>query len=287
MNLLCCGHGAQGNSPAINPPIKNKWFVFDWVRLIGLLFLRRERELANCLFSLGVIGWAEPKATSPQRRRAASTNSLFSLQQLNNSLFCGCGWKSQQKSWVCCWFVWEWAEWIEWKWSLVLLSLGGLRAGPPAIAPHKEDKPKQTNFTKWKEWSNQTHLFISFFSQYSINQLHLILWKWNQIESWWLSWRAISSCGRKEPSSNSGESEEQISRKWIHEFVGYELAAHLRGSTPQINFTYIQLICLASLAACSAKQRRAHSSLSPLFFGAQPKKKSRRWEKLRQLDKKR
>jgi len=30
------------------------------------------------------------------------------LQQLNNSLFCGCGWESQQKSWVCCWFVWEW-----------------------------------------------------------------------------------------------------------------------------------------------------------------------------------
>ena len=50
---------------------------------------RRERELANCLFSLGVIGWAEPKATSPQRRRAASTNSLFSLSQEKQSFLCG------------------------------------------------------------------------------------------------------------------------------------------------------------------------------------------------------
>ena len=42
------------------------------------------------------------------------------------------------------------AEWIEWKWSLVLLSLGGLWAAAAAIAPLKENKPKQTNFTEMK-----------------------------------------------------------------------------------------------------------------------------------------
>ena len=94
---------------------------------------------------LGVIGGCKPQATSQKRRRASQaeclsslpspsimneknnwlrdgmkrwdwraneTNPLFSLQQLNNSLFCGCGWKSQRIVWV--WFVvWvrEWASW--------------------------------------------------------------------------------------------------------------------------------------------------------------------------------
>jgi len=73
MNLLCCGHGAQGNSPAINPPIKNKWFVFDWVRLIGLLFLRREMELIDLPFAVCSRSGLRAAAsrTAPQREQTS------------------------------------------------------------------------------------------------------------------------------------------------------------------------------------------------------------------------
>ena len=69
----------------------------------------------------------------PQPNHNSNSNSLPPLlpRTMNGLLCCG-------------------LEWIEWKWSLVLLSLCGLRAGPPATAPHKEDKPKQTNFTEMK-----------------------------------------------------------------------------------------------------------------------------------------
>ena len=81
------------------------------------------------------------------------------------------------------------------------------------------------------------------------------------IELWnWFHWIAelewAERAGKEKKTTKERESAARLNSLW----VGYELAAHLRGSTPQINFTYIQLICLASLAACSAKQRRAHAA---------------------------
>ena len=97
MNLLCCGHGAQGNSPAINPPIKNKWFVFDWVRLIGLLFLRRARRVVcGGPLSLWVNEnwWNQFKCSAQKRKQTNQSNSARLLL-----LFSPFDWTKRKSNW--------------------------------------------------------------------------------------------------------------------------------------------------------------------------------------------
>ena len=123
--------------------------------------------------------------------------------------------------------------WAEWSWICWWVK----GAAAPRQPANKRDKPAQS-----------ARLFFPFSSMKSIE-----LWNWFH---WIAELEWAERAGKEKKTTKERESAAQLNSLW----VGYELAAHLRGSTPQINFTYIQLICLASLAACSAKQRRAHAA---------------------------
>ena len=122
---------------------------------------RRRASQAECLSSLpspSIMNEKNNWLRDGMKRwdwRANETNPLFSLQQLNNSLFCGCGWKSQQKSWVCCWFVWEWGllvSWVEW-----------VMAGGPAPwqLAHERDEHSPT-VCEWNEWNGMKWINLMF-----------------------------------------------------------------------------------------------------------------------------
>ena len=90
------------------------------------------------------LGWlwaaASRTATSQQQRRAAhnNTNSIHSIPFSFSRWGCG----EEKRNW------WNWAAG---RGRVGLSFLCGLRAGPPAIAPHKEDKhsPATLPFNKF------------------------------------------------------------------------------------------------------------------------------------------
>ena len=107
--------------------------------------------------------------------------------------------------------------------------------------------------------------------------------KWNQTTLPFFSFvfgergAAAAKTTRKEREEPPKGGRPAISRKWIHEFVGYGRWPSCSAPIPLIFSFPIQRL----ISCCSP-----HASLLPLFFGAQPKKKSWNEDKLRQLNNK-
>ena len=99
-------------------------------------------------------------------------------------------------------------------------------------------------------------------SSISLSFLFFLLHLWMKLMKLieWIKLREemkAERAGKEKNTTKERENAARLNSLW----VGYELAAHLRGSTPQINFTIIQLICLASLAAPQKKDEPTLLSL--------------------------
>ena len=139
--------------------------------------------------------------------------------------------------------------------ALLVLILGGLWAGPPANAPHKRE-------------SNQTKQNQAVFSLLSL---------WMELEWMEVNDNGIQQRNEERAAPNQTKKERNEPRELIDFFVGYGRWPSCSAPIPLIFSFPIQRL----ISCCSP-----HASLLPLFFGAQPKKKSWNEDKLRQLNNK-
>ena len=225
---------------------------------------RRRASQAECLSSLpspSIMNEKNNWLRDGMKRwdwRANETNPLFSLQQLNNSLFCGCGWKSQQKRWVCCWFVWEWG--VSWA----SFCLGGYgRELPPMLRKEKKtSEAKQHTPSMFylsfncKHW-NEINLLFSWSELAFISRGEKLkrLMEWKHKEILWISATALL-----QPNSIN----------FILQLTPFVFRPGLHALQ---QFHFISLLGSAAL--------HAHSS-TLFFFGAQPKRRKGSWWELRE-----